>query len=303
MARDTTPASGAASTYGSPPTGVGVSSYSWGDSSGPWLTVTQNGFFTYARVPKGTLATQGLTLSSAQPTYNFQGTELLVIWQAQVDSVKSTDNFATSSFQQTQKWGVNSVSSDYQGTVYGEAADYTPSTYGPRGTGNTTQKFIKRVLWDDNLHSTTNDVFAENVLGTNFVMASGAGWQGVDTSSMQTEFYTDFARRFLPAHRAGTLLEEGMIYTVPLGNGLYDMLGTYDPDNESFAEFIATIDECGTRTKMFQWASIPPTTGVCGGGTSYFPAAPIGSGFCYNYQVMGFNDGCSHYDVNRHDYS
>ena len=300
MAKDTNPVP--AASPGIPPTGTGITSYSWGDSSGPWLIETQTAFFTYARVPKGTLATQGLTLSSAVPTYNFEGTELLVVWQAQVNSVKSTDNYITSSIQQNQKWTVNSVSSDYLGTSYGTCADYTASTFGARGTAITSQNFIKRVLWADTLHNEDDNVYAEDVLGTNYVMVSGPGWEGVDTSSMQNEFYTDFARRFLGADRAGTLLFDGQEYIKPY-SGLYHMLGTYDPTNETFNEFINAIDECGNRTKSFQWASIPPTTGVCGGGTGSYPAAPIGSGGCYMYQLMGFNDGCSHYDVARHDYS
>lgn len=292
---------------GQAPTASSISSYSWGDSSGPWLIETQSSWFDYARVPDGTLATEGLSLSSASPTYNFQGTHLLVNWTATVRSVSSTDLYTTSSFQQNQKFKVNSVSTDYLGNSYGSSSDYGTSTMGPAGNVYSDKKFYKRVLWNSNLHSSSN-LFNENVVGANYVMETYAS--GVDASSTQSTYLNDFPSSWIAAIKPGTLLWDHQPHTRSFSN-LYNMQGKYNPQDETFSDMISTLDFLGNMTSNFQFAAMPPIKGKCGGTASagYAGAAPINVynnialAPCYGYQTNGFIDGCAHYDVNRHDYS
>tara|TARA_R110000824_G_scaffold88087_1_gene216692 strand:- start:80 stop:1012 length:933 start_codon:yes stop_codon:yes gene_type:complete len=294
-----------------PPTGTGVTTYSWGDSSGPWLIETQASWFDYARVPKGTLATKGLTLSGCAPTYNFQSTYLLVNYTATVRSMKSTDNYTTSSVQQNQKFQVNSASSDYLGTSYGDASNYTASTMGVRGNVYSSKKFYKRTLWDDTLHNTADNEYNENVVGANYVMASGPSNADVDTSGMQSDYLNDFPRCWVHNDLPGTLLADGGIESlrVKAFSNLYNMQGTYNPQSENLNELINTLDTLGNMTTNFQFASMPPTTGYCGGTSHWTGGAPINHANniawapCWGTQTTGFIDGCKHYDVNRHDYS
>jgi len=278
-----------------PPTGTGVTSYTWGDSSGPWLIEEQQASFDYNRTPFGALATDGLTLSGCSPTYNLFGSTMLVNWNATVRAKKTTDLYATSAFQQNQKFEVFGTSTDYLGNTYGHESEYDASTMGVQGTVYSSKKFVKRILWDYSLHS-ANDIFNESVVGANYVMVSGAHRE-TDTSSIQSDYLKDFTRSWVYNTRAGTLLDDNQIEIKRGAGGLYMMNGGYDPNNETLNKLIQTIDMLGNMTTSFQFASMPPRIGLCGN------SAPIGGGSCYGSQLQGFIDGCAHYDVNRHDYS
>lgn len=302
-AKTGSPGRAIASGYGNPPTGTTGARLSGFDASGPWYIETQKMDITYVRVPNYTLSAPSLGLSSVTATYNILDTHLLCIVEAKVSNTSSTANYTTSSYSQNQKFAINNVSSDSYGGNYGSL---NASNAGPAGQFYTASSYINRVLLSSipSYYASIPGYFGtSSFTGCNFVLAGGDNTMGmVDTSTIQTESIWDF-KKSNRANLAGSFLPGPD--TNPNGEGfaqppqdlaslnvvdqpiIYPMIGTYDPLQETYFQLTQAIDDCGYAVQTHSLAGVPPVTGTTGS----------------NMNLMGFNDGISGYQPNRHDYT
>ena len=290
--------------YGQPPAGGAVTTYAWGDSSGPWYIENQRMDIQYVRVPNYNLASETLGLSSVATTHNVMDTHLLCGVNAYVSMVSSTDNYTTSSDSQNQRFLVNNVSADPYGNTYGELDS---SSLGPQGQIYTASSYVYRVLLDQYLQNVTvlpQWLGASSVRGVNFVLAGGDNSMlMVDASADQQAEMWDFKRSqkanapgsFLPGPVTNTNGENSpqpaqLLETLNvLDRPVYTMGGTYNPAFETYFSITQAIDLLGSEVQTKFLAGTPPFTGP-------------GFGFAgANY--MGFNQGLDNYDITRHDFS
>ena len=259
-----------------------------GDHDGPWYIETQTLNIDYNRVPYGYLSATDVSLSAAEGTYVLYGTKVLASVNATYRAKQDWGTYQTSSWEQPQKFEVLAVSSDTNGTTYG---DITASTMGPMGNIITTQEFYRRVPW---VGSTSGQVEIDrNVVGANFYamdlnrtpdwhMANPFATSSTETSAAvnQEDFRHDFANWFAPENRRGSFNNYGDTH---LGCHFqsYAIAGTYATVKESLWKILQFIDDCGRHVTYSRLFAIP--TEVWYGAQN--------------------NEGFAEYDITRHDYS
>lgn len=254
---------------------------------GPWFVETQSLYVEYVRVPKRSmLATTTLTLSGTAATFNLMSTIIAAKITANYTSYQDNQTYYTSSFAQPQKFTIDAVSADWQGTNYGEL---TASTMGPVGTVVTNQDHYRRVPWDstNTAHvQVTKNVTALNYFGVTVspieqVMAgqSVATCATVDPQGMVNE-YEKWA---MEPPIAGSFLYDGVAYPDTQGYDYY-INGTFATSKETLWQILSFIDQMGNRVTNQELYAIPAYINSISG-------------------LIEGNQGFPEYRISRHDYS
>ena len=214
--------------------------------TGPWLIEGQNITIDYVRVPKISLTSQDINLSSvASTSYAHDSTELQAIVQATVYKVSSTDAYPVSGpYQQPQKFEFQSVSADYLGNTYGEV---DVSTLGPRGRISTKLPYIhRREMTENELNSQifANSLGTSSVIGATFIVAT-SGCEGGTFSNYQPN-YQQFFRAAINPDARGSFLDNSETFAGGAGTPFdrYSLMGGYSTDQESLRGIINFIDSC-----------------------------------------------------------
>lgn len=249
-----TPVSGGASVVTS---GVYIpSGGTSGTFSGPWYVVTQEMSFYYGRVPQMAPVASALldVISlSALNTRIFQvaGTFLNIVLTASVKKQKIYGAYDTSAWTQYQKFGI-AAEDDMYGNSYGATSG--THVMGPRGQVITTQPYISRVPWDDNLHSeSTSSVQATNMIvyhvsvtpGTagavygTFNPLVGGTYANLTDNANQGDFV------LMTPHAWNTVADEKICSTNPL----YLINGTYATTKENSQQFTSLLTLLGDQLK------------------------------------------------------
>ena len=279
--------------------------------SGNWWITRQWMNISYSRVPATYTAGSktpgaGCTLSAINSPAPFNGTMLAATVYAFVEQVSSAGTYATSSYQQPQKFAIYAGSADPQGLTYpGTSATTLPSgCLGPLGDIITVQEFYRREPLSSVDPWITRNQGASSVHGPTYVARWLPGGTDIFSPSAlnSVDYFRDFAawaRR--PGHSQSNrhkedvdLLQVGIEYYIP---------GGYNYDKEISQKTITLIDSMAARVKVLTGNYAIP--GVYSWvHTSYYNGWP----FLPPANFPNPGDP-SHptlydwYDVNRHDYS
>jgi hypothetical protein len=265
-------------------------------NTGPWLITEQALTINYMRVPRGYFYSDGLNLSSCDAVYYHQNTILLTDSKARFTRRKSYAAFCATSYQQSQKFQIMGVSTDYAGNSYGTQAQFDASTFGVRGTVQTTQPYMKRQLWQTSDDGTEVDKVVEGAtfcMGTrripenlyeNAPPYSVLPYARVDTSTPQTQTMTNFKQSWIKSAGPGTFLQDQELELGPTFN-LYSLPGGYGYYQETIQAIVATIDYVGNLFSAKSLYAIPPNV------TSD------------NLSLADQDTGLSEYDISLHDYT
>jgi hypothetical protein len=224
--------------------------------AGPWAVETQTLSITYCRVPSQMAVsggTQVLSLSADNVrTTVVQKTTLNYIINATYTLFKDYNTYPTSGHQQPQTFTILSDADPF-GNEYGT---YTSSTnkynLGPAGTVVTVQPYIRRVPWDDNIHTAT----AKSITGASFLytIADGSKLVGYSTPNQTfnnfnmalggfTHTFQNPQAAFMPTANA-TLTQD-----------TYPIFGGYSRAKESdarFANWLNLIGDNIATTRYFR---------------------------------------------------
>lgn len=280
-----------------PVSGLSTSSGSFfadtsGSVSGPFYVLTQSTRVIYARTPSNfitPLAGPSSLSATYAPSLTIGGTDLNYIVQATVTVSKVLTSYATSSYQQPQKFTVV-PDVDKFGSSYGTTSGI--GVLGPAGTIVTSQPFIYRRPWVEGTDSeSVTTTIATNRLFVNF---------GTDGTILNFEApgaqgnLSDFKQGVDPKK---ALSHIGIFDTRknPYSWGPdYQLFGPYSTTQETFANFTNFLDSLGdaiTTSKLLK-PNLVPTTDVV--GTFFTDITTLNS--------TAFA-GLSAYDKSRHSYT
>ena len=283
-----TPTSGASRTSSAASGSFPAAGLSSEGSSGPWMIEEQSMEILYWRVPHGYNKSFESSLSSITYTTVFQGTELAWIATLNYSKKKSYESFDSSSWQQTQLLDVLAVSSDVNGTAYG---NITASTLGPVGSVITTRPYYKRALWDAAVDVTALD----SAYASNFVVAQGTQASSYTTGPNDTQLSLvgnqdmfaispwNYAYPYAPKPAKHIAKSPSLPY--------YWLPGTYSTDQETLYGLIDWIDQVAS------WGTGFASPFGTHGGFS-IPATLTTGGGGFEYDAY-----CASYDVTHHDWS
>ena len=277
------------------------------DTSGPWSIETQWLTLTYHRVPNGLsrnmLTEADFTLSGFNPAVNtvsgyLYGTALACNVQARATKSKSYDPYTTSAYHQPHKFQVNPLSADANGNSYGSVS---AGTFGPGGTVTTSQKFFNRRLWNDLVDVEYDDTIDAY---SHWGLVSGvtSDWTGenVFVAPIPSQSFAQKLSLFLGDEWKG--FNELSPVTVPdncslyVGNHGYAFdPGAYTAQSDTEADVINTLDTIGNYVRdgyqLYNSVRFNPSNNWNGYLADY-PGSPADSNLL-----------CTHYSINRHDYS
>jgi len=280
-----------------PVSGLSTSSGSFftdtsGSVSGPFYVLTQSIRVLYARTPSNFITPlQGPSSLSATyaPSIVVGGTDLNYIVQATVSVSKVLASYATSSYQQPQKF-TTLPDADKFGSTYGATSG--TGILGPAGTIITSQPFIYRRPWVEG----TDAESVTTIIGTNrmFINFGTDGtllsFEGPGAQGNLVDFKQGVDPKFALSHIG--------IYDTrknPYSWGPdYQLFGPYSTTQENFVNFTNFMDSLGdaiTTSKLLK-PNLVPTTDATG---SFFTGIT-------NVNSTAFT-GISGYDKSRHSYT
>ena len=264
-----------------PVSGVGPSAAGW-TVSGPWFIETQTLDFNYVRVPEGNTYEYDISLSSNSVVISNFATRLQCQIFATYKAEKTYDFYNTSSWTQPQRFSILAMSADAGGSSYGDLS--SASAFGPAGSVVTSQKYFRRVPWDQTLHSSA---VVSQAIGP------GGGWNyvalresdGVSSTHPATEIFGDYNAVFIPPHRKGSSISDSEI-KCDLFNGVGWLWGPYSIDQESAEEIWSVIDWIGNMfvQPSMLWALHPTLADITPGPT------------------LNYSEGVLNYEISRHSY-
>jgi len=277
-----------------------------GGYAGPWAIETQTLTVTYFRVPMSYSYTSGTNVESLSATNirltTIGKTHLQVKIEAAYSMRKDYGTYATSSHQQLQEFTIVSESDKF-GRDYG---DYETSAnkynLGPAGSVRTSKPYIRRVAWDDNIHTETS----KTVVGTNFLYLAYDGTVPMNIVN-SIDALGNFNAGGVPGAANAYVPYNGSREAMSLFESYadYQIAGTYARDKESdasFADWLTTIAQTITTEKMLRGRYnlgtdyIAGTVNNSGGVTTMTSVALIGEG------ETTFRIGIPQYSGNRHLY-
>lgn len=257
--------------------------------SGPWCVEEQTMQVDYVRVPTGhayNFPGDAINLSSVAAivtgSYTVSKTELRCIITATYSKIKSYETYSTSSYQQPQKFEINSVSADAHGNVY---EGWATSSLGPRGSIVTYQPFKARRLWNDDLDGSTGGVSKTITVANSSLTSSGSGtiYSHPQTQSESVAFENNFIEN---AQRHSFLhdYDRWSVLGANSWGAAYSMWGTYNPTFESQGQYISLLDNIGNLLMQEKLIRVPAEV-------------------IDNYPYIANNQGNQYYNINRHDYN
>ena len=259
--------------------------------TGPWLIETQSLTIQYARVPSQMVVNSSsvTSLSAVNVRYgSVNNTHLMYKTTARYSRVKSYETFLTSGFLQTQKFSVV-PETDAFGEYYGPTSILSGTVLGPAGYVLTTQPYIRRVAWDDNLHSET----ATTARGTNvaFGLFSNSNTLSECVNVDATPAFGSF-NLSVPNTMKDTYLNDFDPRRI-LAIEAYPIWGTYALSKETNYGFTSFLNEVGNAIRASFLFKTNPTFGtdiqpLFAGGVHALPS-------CF----VGINE----YNPNRHDFT
>ena len=267
---------GGGGTYYASAGGMNPASGAAGALSGPWLEEFQTLAVDYLRVPYGDVSANTLTLVGGDAQYKINATYLACRVQAYYSRRKTTANYATSSYQQPQKFETFPLSADMNGNSYGSL---TVSTLGPMGSINTIQPWYYRRNWGD-----ATDTEASGLCdGTTFFLQASAGTGGGvnfppqwgQTLEMKN-FYMDHCRPYTHIGRF-----DGFVGG--FGGHPYWLPGRFNTGQETLIQIFNLLDNLGQQVSWTNYYAVPPQT----------------SSFSTPMQTEGIPE----YNHNYHDYT
>tara|TARA_R110000765_G_scaffold59022_1_gene115116 strand:- start:1221 stop:2186 length:966 start_codon:yes stop_codon:yes gene_type:complete len=277
------------------------------DTSGPWCIESQWMTVTYHRVPKGlsrnSLTEADFTLSGFSPAVNtvsgyLYATELACHVEARAYKTKSYDPYTTSAYHQPQKFQVNPLSADANGNSYGNVS---AGTFGPGGTVTTSQVFFNRRLWDDTVDAVYDDTCNAYshygvVSGAQEVSYPASGF-GLYIQPVPSQSFAQKLSLFLGWDWNG--FDELSPITVPYlcklvvrNNGFASDPGAYTAQSDTVADVITTLNIIGMNVVTGQWLYHSDRFNVNTNWEGCLAWYPVDTSLL-----------CTHYSINRHDYS
>ena len=265
--------------------------------SGPWLIETQTLTLRYARVPHTMYALSGssedvLSLSATNTRQRAIGsTRLNFVVDAAYTRVKSYESFSTSGHLQTQKFSVL-AETDKFGNTYGATSG--TGIMGPAGTVITSQPYIRRVAWDDTIHTeTTQAVQAANVLCFNFAING-------TLDNMENPLINGNLSNWECAVGTGaegafqSYLDTWVLGSVGLAG--YELVGPYAATQENATLFSTFLTRVGDGIRNQALAKVQPIVGTDIDGN-------IGNAIGFPNGPTTWLTGMPEYSSSRHDYT
>ena len=236
-------------------------------ASGPWMEEFQDLTIDYVRVPWATVSAHTINLSTGSQSHRIVQTRLAVAVTAHYRKEKTyighTDPDA-SGYQQPQKFQVLATSADHLGNTYGDlSAGASGTAMGPAGTIITSQPWIARRKWDDNVDTEVN----RSMTGYKFWVkkSSCAGFKHVGNSN--SIFQTDFEGHAVDLHRVGQFQtvqymgEDGGARLNVFGTW-YPLNGPYSTDQETIMAIFNLIDSMGNEVTAKNYMLEPDSDGT-----------------------------------------
>lgn len=171
--------------------------------SGPFLIEEQSLTVEYARVPSwmipavsavsGTIFNSTIDSLSGVNTRQMVpgGTKLVCIAYAQYSRRKDYGVYTTTGYQQPQKFSIDRQA-DSNGETYGSGASGVKYVLGPAGRVITSQKYIRRVPWNDSTDTETS----KSIVGCTELyrsgLAEGSTWGGAMYGADQYGYMYNF---------------------------------------------------------------------------------------------------------------
>lgn len=259
--------------------------------SGPWLIETQSLTVEYVRVPIYGMVTGSAVVSLSATnsrTTNINGTGLHVLTHASYSRVKSYESFATSAYLQSQKFSIL-PDADAYGEYYGPASALSAvGILGPAGTVITSKPYIRRVLWDDALHSETT----VNTRGTNVIFGKVDQVNTLYDCANMSEADPFRSFQYLLGAGVANSFVGGGDWLKLTTNAGYFIQGPYAVSKENSSLFISFLNSIGEQIRNSRMYKIDPAAGV--------DVTGISNGVTLNSSVF---TGTSEYTSNRHDYT
>lgn len=293
------PVSGTQYQGGAAPTSGSTS----GSYSGPWLIETQNLTLQYARVPYAMLPFVNVTASTISVEFDSDilslsavntrkmevgSTNLIYVITANYSRYKSYDAYPTSSaWAQPQKFGIVREADQF-GVTYGSGT--ATNLLGPAGRIVTTQPYMRRILWDDTIHSEVN----QTVTATNCIVYKLQGMGASVGGNMLDPTFGgwDFTKS-IRSHYQNTFISDTQWQRTIFSGPLYVMMGKYAAANETDAAFASFLNDVGDNLENSSFAKINPV-----GGTDF--GADWTGGLAFTPSIFA---GLPSYRSNRHSYT
>lgn len=261
--------------------------------TGPWLIETQSLNIEYVRVPGSmTVDTSNVTSLSAVSVRSatVRSTVLSYRVTASYSRVKSYESFSTSAFLQNQKFSVV-ASPDVFGETYGPSSALSGTVLGPAGSIITYQPYIRRVAWDDSIHTEVS----KNVRGSNIMFGRfNESNQLTDCDSANLmENMTSFKHAIDP-RRGHTYLNDSDARIIGAQYPNYWINGTYALSKEESWRFVQLVNYIGNNIRSgFGLFKLDPIVGT--DVVSNYPGSPN----IYDSASVQIAE----YNSNRHDFT
>ena len=260
-----------------PVSGVTTSAY-----QGPWYIEEQSLNIDYHRIPRGSLSSTTMSLSSNSIGFRHVGTQIIAEVNAKYSTRKDWSNYNTSTAQVPQTFQILGFSADTRGNTYGTL---TASTLGPQGSIITKTPFYRRVPWND--LSGHSEMTSSINAATYFAVADEPVlWgcvSGTPKTLDQTKFNDIWEHWFIDVNCKG-YLEYPHYGPFLTSNWLYYLPGGYSVSQENMRNIIAMVDEIGSQITTEILYAIPANWD------------------CVNLWAAR-DTGISEYSISRHKYS
>ena len=233
-----------------PVSGITTSAY-----QGPWYIEEQSLNIDYHRIPRGSLSSTTMSLSSNSIGFRHVGTQIIAEVNAKYSTRKDWSNYNTSTAQVPQTFQILGFSADTRGNTYGTL---TASTLGPQGSIITKTPFYRRVPWND--LSGHSEMTSSINAATYWAAKDDPSWwsclSGAPYTVQQPEFNDIWEHWFIDTHSKG-YLEYPHYGPFLTSNWLYYLPGGYSVSQENLRNIIAMLDEIGSKITDKKLYAIP----------------------------------------------
>ena len=251
--------------------------------AGPWYIERQHLNVQYLRVPAGGLGASSTSISLTGATTvhaPMDKTTIVALVTASYQAFVDYASYGTSSYQQTQKFQVNSASADPYGVSYGTV---NASSMGPMGSIITAQPWVRRTPYTG---ASSQPLVQKYINGATFPMQEmDPVTHLLGNSVLVNNYWTDYKVWKDGGCQPGTHRLGSLGPVSYFNNNDYVIWGGYNISKESWYDMTSYIDAIGSRISGLQIFENPATTGVLVGHT--IPVADL---------------GIAEYNVSHHEY-